>query len=280
MIKIKRGIAQCNNFRFFYLDTVNNSETIFCLHGKWGRGETWTELISRYAVKYRVIAPDQRGHGLSDKPIARYAPSDMAEDSYLLLKQLNSLPAIVVGHSMGGRNAAYLAAAHPEAVKALVIIDIGPGGEKNMPKTSPSDIVPIDLLTAEWPAPYATREEALLHLRSCFKYKSNIDYFLQSLTEGIDGYDYMFSRYSMSAISHYLTAWFDILPKIKCPVLLIRAENSSDLTREEAEFMRGVISNCVYAEISGSDHMAYIDNPDEFYPVFEDFLKNLPDSKL
>jgi len=273
MVKLKRSFVQCGGIKFFYLDSVENDKNILCLHGKWGRGETWNDFIKRYHSRFRIIAPDQRGHGLSDKPVARYAPQDMAEDAFQIIKQLKAVPSIVVGHSMGGRNAAHLAALYPEAVKGLVILDIGPGGSEELSQLSPASVMPIDELTFEWPTPYSSMNDAVKHLNSCFKYKSNVDYFLQSLTEGDEGYDYMFSRYSMAAIAQYLVEWTDILPRIQCPVLLVRAENSTDLTKDEAEKMQSLIKDCTYAEISKSDHMVYIDNPEEFYPIMDDFLK-------
>lgn len=275
MIQIKRTITKVNNLKLFYYDTYSENECILCLHGKWGRAETWMDFIYRYMNDFRIIAPDQRGHGLSDKPVTRYAPSDFAEDSYMLLKQLKTKPAIVVGHSMGGRNAAFLAALHPEVVKALVILDIGTSGSEFLSTLPPSEIVPIDELTVEWPTPYKSNSEAVAHLRNVFRYESNVKYFLESLYETIEGYDYMFSRYSMSAIANYLPDWTNILHLIKCPVLLVRAANSTDLTVQEAEIMRSLIKDCTYAEISKSDHMVYIDNPDEFYPVMDAFLEKI-----
>lgn len=69
--KLKRAIAKVNGVNLFYRDTLSGDQTIFCLHGRWGRGETWTDLIAHYRDRYRIVAPDQRGHGLSDKPICR-----------------------------------------------------------------------------------------------------------------------------------------------------------------------------------------------------------------
>ncbi len=48
---------------------------------------------------------------------------------------------------------------------------------------------------------------------------------------------------------------------------------------EEAERMQQMISDCTYAEIPGSDHMVYADNPDAFFPVFDGFLERVLRSK-
>ena len=105
-----------NGIKIFYRDTGANKQPMLCLHGRWGRGETWAELMTRLGDRYRVVAPDQRGHGLSDKPEAGYAAEDFADDARELLEALGCGPAVVVGHSMGARIAAHFAAAFPARV--------------------------------------------------------------------------------------------------------------------------------------------------------------------
>jgi len=273
--KIKRSMIKVNGLNLFYRDTVSNNQTILCLHGRWGRGETWTDFMFRYKDTYRIIAPDQRGHGLSDKPIARYAAEDFAKDAYELIKQLECGPVIVVGHSMGGRVAAHLTAFYPQEVKALVILDQQADGPENISDLSLDKVSPIDKLTAEWPTPYPSYEEAIQHLSEQFKRETNVRYFLESLVETVDGYDFLFSRYAMSAIEEYNQRWYHILPQIQCPVLFARAEDSWCLSKEEADRMRKLIKNCTYFEVTDSDHMVYADNPDEFYPQFEKFISGI-----
>jgi len=269
---MQRAVIEVNGVNLFCRDTLEGGETILCLHGKWGRGETWVDFIRRYRDRYRVIAPDQRGHGLSDRPIARYAPQDLAADAHVLIEKLGCGPAIVVGHSMGGRVGAFLAARYPEAVKALAILDCGPEGPETVSILPPEKVSPVDELTADWPTPYASYEEALDDLSSRFPMLSNVRYFQESLVETVEGYDFMFSRFAMAALKEYMCEWYHILPEIECPVLLVRAKESWDLSKEAAERMRGLIKDCTYFEVSRSDHMVYADNPDEFYKGFDRFL--------
>ena len=120
---IHRKKTELDGLTFFYLDTETSGPTMLCLHGRFGRAETWFGLVQQYADRYRVIAPDQRGHGLSDKPIGKYTADEMALDAAHLIKHLDCAPVIVVGHSMGGRIAGYLAAQHPALVSYLVVLD-------------------------------------------------------------------------------------------------------------------------------------------------------------
>lgn len=273
--KIKRAMIKVNGLNLFCRETGSHKQTILCLHGKWGRGETWTDFMFRYRDRYRIVAPDQRGHGLSDKPVARYAADNFASDAYDLIRQLGCGPVIAVGHSLGGRNAAYLAALHPKEVVALAILDQqaeDPGGLSDLP---PSKVPPVDKLTADWPTPYSSYEEAVRDLSGRFPRETNVRYFLDSLVETVEGYDFLFSRYAMSAIDVYRQEWYHILSQIQCPVLFVRAQESWCLSSEEADKMRGLIKNCTFFEVSDSDHMVYADNPDEFYLQFDEFLEKI-----
>ncbi len=269
---IKRSTIEVNGLNLFYLDTGSDHPAMLCLHGRWGRGATWVDMMRRYQHRYRIIAPDQRGHGLSDRPVTRYAAEDMAADAHQLLQKLDCGPAIVVGHSMGGRVGGHLAALYPQAVRALAILDQQASGPQALSDLPPEQIAPADGLTDNWPTPFATRAEAVQYVVRQFPLASNVQYFLDSLTEAVEGYDFLFSRYAMAAIAQYVQDWFHILPQIQCPVLLVRAVDSWCLPQEEAEQMQERIKSCVYFEVSNSDHMVYADNPDEFYPQFEHFL--------
>jgi 2-succinyl-6-hydroxy-2,4-cyclohexadiene-1-carboxylate synthase len=269
--KIRRANVQANGLNLFYRDTGKGEKTMLCLHGRWGRGETWTDFISLYRDRYRIIAPDQRGHGLSDRPVARYDKKEMARDMYELMRSLDIGEYMVVGHSMGGTVAAHLAAIYPDVVKAAAILDSTAEGPVNPSDVPPEEVEAKDALTEDWPTPYSTYNDAVRHLEGLFG-PSGVRYFSESLIETTTGYDFLFSRYSMAAIEQYSCSWFDILLKIRCPVLLVRATESWCLSREAAEKMRSCIKDCTYFEVSKSDHMVYADNLDEFYSGFEKFL--------
>ncbi|MET0746818.1 MAG: alpha/beta hydrolase [Rhizobium sp.] len=78
---------------------------------------------------YRVIAIDNRGHGVSDKPhdSEAYRPWVMAEDAVALLDHLGIARAHVMGYSMGARISSFLALAHPQMVRSLVLGGLGIG---------------------------------------------------------------------------------------------------------------------------------------------------------
>jgi pimeloyl-ACP methyl ester carboxylesterase len=77
------------------------------------------------AAGFRVWAPDQRGYNLSDKPAGRaaYTLDELGSDVIGLMDAAGHQTAFVVGHDWGGAVAWWLAAAHPERLERMVIIN-------------------------------------------------------------------------------------------------------------------------------------------------------------
>jgi acyl transferase domain-containing protein/fermentation-respiration switch protein FrsA (DUF1100 family) len=99
---------------------------VFILHGALDHGAAWNEVaISLAGRGFRVYAPDHRGHGLSQHagPEGSYSLMDFLADADTLLRQVTSTPVTLVGHSMGASLAAMLAAARPELVSRLVLVE-------------------------------------------------------------------------------------------------------------------------------------------------------------
>ena len=82
--------AEVEGHKIFYREAGElNSETIVLLHGYPSSSHTYRELIPLLSGRYHVIAPDNLGSGLSDKPEIKYSFDVLAEYVYGLLKQKN-----------------------------------------------------------------------------------------------------------------------------------------------------------------------------------------------
>ncbi len=187
MTRIHRSMVDCGGINLFCRDTRTDGEAILCLHGRWGRGETWIDFIRRYGGRYRVIAPDLRGHGLSEKPLARYTAQEMAADMVALLDRLGVERAIVVGHSMGGHVAGWLAAKEPGRVRAVAILDKSSSGPAKGSALPPEEIPPVDPMTKDWPQPFPSLRDAEEFLESTIDSDLGYRYFKNSLQEGVEG---------------------------------------------------------------------------------------------
>ena len=117
---------------------------------KWASQEQWTD----YARRRRVLAFDNRGTGLSEKPPGPYSMELLADDAASVLDERGIEHADVYGHSMGGYIALTLALRRPELVRSLVLVGTGPGGPDHLPP-------PIETLEV-WRAAYElSGEEAV-----------------------------------------------------------------------------------------------------------------------
>ncbi|HSP96141.1 MAG TPA: alpha/beta fold hydrolase, partial [Candidatus Dormibacteraeota bacterium] len=99
-----------------------HARPVLCIHGAGAHAYWWQRLAPALLPAHHVIAPDLRGHGASDHA-ASYLIEDFADDCLALLDLLTAGPVALVGHSMGGRVATWIAANHPRRVRALALLD-------------------------------------------------------------------------------------------------------------------------------------------------------------
>ncbi|TFZ05717.1 alpha/beta hydrolase [Ramlibacter henchirensis] len=95
-------------------------------HGITANAHVFEPMIRQLAPYFRCLAFDQRGHGRSDKPAAGYDASDFAEDIAAIIRHLGHGPALLIGHSLGSRNAIEAAARHPELISGVIGIEFIP----------------------------------------------------------------------------------------------------------------------------------------------------------
>jgi 2-succinyl-6-hydroxy-2,4-cyclohexadiene-1-carboxylate synthase len=99
------------------------------LHGFSGSGADWAPLAATLADRFRLLAPDLLGHGASSAPKdpARYAMECAAADIIALLDALALERVHLLGYSMGGRLALYLACRQPMCCDGLYLESSSPG---------------------------------------------------------------------------------------------------------------------------------------------------------
>ncbi len=114
--------------RLFYSDT-GSGEPVILVHGLGVNGDwNWglTGVSRELEKDFRVIIPDLRGHGLSDKPDSGDAyGTHMVEDIVRLMDHLNIEKAHFAGFSLGGAIVLKLMEEHPERVRTAALCAIG-----------------------------------------------------------------------------------------------------------------------------------------------------------
>ena len=103
---------------------ANAKETAVLVHGLGkGAARDWARVIPALAERYRVVAIDLPGFGTSDKGNHHYSPDNFARVLDAVLQGLAPQPFALVGHSMGAAVALAYAAAYPQRVSRLVLVD-------------------------------------------------------------------------------------------------------------------------------------------------------------
>jgi pimeloyl-ACP methyl ester carboxylesterase len=256
--------------RFHYREWPNpGAQALALLHGFTGHARSWDSFASAMQSKYHVYALDQRGHGDSAWT-DDYSADAMVEDVQKWVAALGLRQFVLLGLSMGGRNAYQFASQHPEEVERLVIVDIGPeiaaqGSTRITTGVQSNDI-------------FATPEEAVSAGRAGNARADEAE--LQHRTQNNlmlqDDGTWTF-RYDKELRTNRLPrpasgdAWA-MLPKISAPTLLIRGELSDVLDSAVADRMLKEIPNCKFALVPGAGHSIPLESPKGFLQAVKTFL--------
>jgi pimeloyl-ACP methyl ester carboxylesterase len=116
--------ADVGDVRLHYVEAGEGIPVVL-LHGWPQSWYAWHYVLPVLATQYRVIAPDLRGLGDSSRPLEGYDKKTVANDIWRLLNDHLGLTQFsLVGHDWGGPTAYAIAAAHPESVRKLAILDV------------------------------------------------------------------------------------------------------------------------------------------------------------
>jgi len=115
-----------NGARTRYYDW-GSGEVILLVHGARPSGtssaNTWVPILSGLGKRFRVLAPDRLGHGMTENPKGDYSVTAEMEHLYGFLKVMGVNSFHVIGQSTGAYHAARMTLEHPEMVKTLVLCD-------------------------------------------------------------------------------------------------------------------------------------------------------------
>ncbi len=119
----KREIVLKNGEVIHYLEQGEGEKVFLLIHGNFSSSLHYSPLLERMPKDVKVLTPDMRGFGDSTYYRRIQSLAELAEDMYLFLQAKHVKKAFVVGWSLGGGVALELAAAHPETVEKMVLIN-------------------------------------------------------------------------------------------------------------------------------------------------------------
>jgi esterase len=249
------GFLTLDGRQIGYHDTGGDGPALLALHGHFAHAGVFDRLAESLAPGWRVVAPDQRGHGRSD-PAPDYDRAGYVADAALVVEALGLAPAVVLGHSLGGVNAYQLAARRPELVRAVIVED------------APALVPP----SAD-PAPFAGLPRRFTSLRALRDATWDEDFLLESMFEDDDGWGLRFDADRLDESRRRLTGdhWGDWLASHQ-PALLLRGARSDFLSREHAREMAARRPHTRLVEVPGAGHGIHDDDPEGYALAVASFL--------
>jgi pimeloyl-ACP methyl ester carboxylesterase len=240
---------------------------LLLLHGGSAHAHWWDHIAADLARDYRVLALDLRGHGDSawTTPPA-YEIEDYVADLAGVIAALKLAPLLLVGHSLGGFIALTYASANSEALRALVVVDMGfrlrQSRRLRLLSHLPASIYQdeTDLLQRFRLLPTETRApSALLHHIARHS--------VHPLEDG--RLTLKFDRATLIREPHDLAS---LLPRIACPSLFLRGSDSQTLSAATLAEMVTLCPRARELDIPDAGHHIFLDNSAAFLGALRSFL--------
>lgn len=240
---------------------------LVCLHGVTAHGRRFRRLAEeRMAARFRVIAPDLRGHGRSDwEPPWALAP--LVADVVETLDALGVARAAFVGHSLGGRLLLDLAARAPERLDRLVLLD---------PAIQLLPHVAFDLAENERrERAFASPEEAAQAWDDAAPWtpRAAIDEDVAEHVERRDGaYRYRYCQSAVVALYGELAGEPPAPETLRAPTLLVTARDFGLVREEQASDYAAALGDRLTVVHVAGGHNVLWDAWDETAAAVEEFL--------
>ncbi len=241
-------------------------DPVLLLHGLAGYAAEWSETASCLLAEHRVLAPDQRGHGDSERK-----PDDLSRDSYvgdaaMWIEELVGGPANVIGQSLGGHTAFLLAARRPDLVASLVVAEASP-------ESDPEAATKLSGWLRRWQIPFPSEIAALEFFGSSTSG--------QTWARGLERRgNELWPRFDpavmLASLRESHKSYWDEWSRIQCPVLLVRAEHGM-LASRISKLMTS-LPHSREAVIANAGHDVHLDQLDEWCSIIRQFLADRPRS--
>lgn len=252
-------------------------------HGFLDHGRSWAPVAEILRERFRVVAPDARGHGASGWVGAGgyYYFQDYVFDLADLVEQLGLEAPVLVGHSMGGMAVSLYAGTFPARIRGLVSIEgwgVPDSAFADAPARMREWIEGVRRVAATPPRPMASVAEAAERLR---RYNARLPVerarrLAEQGTRRVDGgVLWAFDPRHRTRLPqpYYRGQARAFWERITAPVLLVTGAESP--ARHDPEIMRDSVPHAEVAEVADAGHMVHHDRPAAFAELLADFLARL-----
>lgn len=245
-----------SKLKFRYSDKGSGFPIIF-LHGSLGTRKLWrNQFNSALSGKYRLIAPDQRGHGDSERPESGYGLAEYVNDVKDLMDHLGLREAVLAGSSMGGVISEGFALKYPKKVRALVLVGslaraIWLGEKERYIQKTSNESIPARV--RKWFGPYSTRANIDYAIRQS---KKTSIYFREGVVRDFGNFDLRKN-----------------LHKIKVPTLIIVGNDDKETPKIESKIINNAISGSELHLVPRSGHLVMLEQPRIFNSLLSHFLE-------
>lgn len=252
---------------------------LILIHGLGASLDWWQPNIDALSRKYRVIAFDFLGFGLSSKPELKFSINLASDFMLSFLDAFQIQKASFVGNSMGGLIALYTAMNAPDRVERLVLVDAAGFGQELSIFLRIGSVFPL----GEMALAMRNRLTAKIFL-------SRLVYDLKKVPESlIDCVLRMFSqpravevclqvlRYAVNLKGLRKEIWLPVVertPSLPHKTLMIWGEEDRIIPLNQAHLGKGLMKHSELRVFKKCGHIPQIERPDEFNSTMLDFLEN------
>jgi pimeloyl-ACP methyl ester carboxylesterase len=245
------------------------------LHGGGQNAHTWDAVM--HLRRRNVLALDLPGHGESswfDEPT--YLPRTMAVPVAEVMRTLPQPLDLIVGMSLGGLTAIALAAAHPESIRGLAVVDASPGVQPHQAREV-TDFV----AQSEYPDFESLLQRTMMYRKgkSRTSLARSLRYNARPTASGTwvwraDRREGM-SANRLASVFDDLPAYWEDMRRLRCPTLLVLGEMSPIVSADDVERYRREVADLRIVRIDGAGHNIQGDRPHELARAIEEFRATL-----
>jgi pimeloyl-ACP methyl ester carboxylesterase len=267
----RRGFVLVGDVRLHYLDRGEPGRSpVVLLHGGSAHAHWWDYFAGSFLDRYRLIAPDLRGHGDSDwSSEVRYGLDVHVQDVLALVEHFELRDLALVGHSFGALVAVAAAAALGRRVRALVLID-------SRIKVTERAARFMDALR-KLPHPvYRSAADAVARFRLLPSDHSASPEVLAHVAQygirQLDGESWTLKFDRRAMVNTNPIDLSAALGRIACPILVVRGSNSTIMTPAALEEFCAAAPHATVVEIEGAHHHVMLDRPERLAAAVRSFL--------